>query len=59
MSPRPVSLESFHRQVSVIWKGSHKDLVLLFGFAFRYEMQEAGVALDSTMKNVSMVHYSA
>ncbi|XP_008329972.1 antizyme inhibitor 1b [Cynoglossus semilaevis] len=24
-----------------------------------YEMQEAGVALDSTMKNVSMVHYSA
>lgn len=31
----------------------------MLGVAHRYEMQEAGVALDSAMKNFSVVHYSA
>lgn len=31
----------------------------MFGVANRFEMQEAGVALDSAMKNFSMVQYSA
>lgn len=31
----------------------------MFGVAGRFEMQEAGVALDSAMKNFSMVQYSA
>lgn len=31
----------------------------MLGFAHRYEMQGAGVELDSAMKNFSMVQYSA
>lgn len=30
----------------------------MLGVAHRYRMQGAGVALDSAMKNVSMVRYS-
>lgn len=31
----------------------------MFGVAHRYEMQEAGVELDTAMKNFSMIQYSA
>lgn len=31
----------------------------MLGVAHRYEMQEAGMALDSAMKNFSMVQYCA
>lgn len=34
-------------------------LTPVLGVAHRYEMQEAGVALDSDMKNLCMVQYSA
>lgn len=31
----------------------------MLGVAHRFDMQDAGVALDSAMKNFSMVQYSA
>lgn len=36
-----------------------RELTIMLGVALRYEMQEAGVALDSDMKNFSLLQYSA
>lgn len=36
-----------------------RELIPVLGVSHRFEMQEAGVALDNAMKNFSMVQYSA
>ena len=55
-----VSTEWFITNAGIggIWIVS-QELIVMLCVVHRYEMQEAGVALDSAMKNFSMVQYSA